>query len=103
MPIDKEEGERRRDRGCEIVAMRNEHFVRLARAKAIEIAKENGTVSADDLREWAERNLIEPKHPNAWGGVFRGIKRFEVVGYIQSKFSTNNARTIKVWRLKRTI
>lgn len=93
-------GKAAKTEGVQRVGEHNENFVDRMRGVAIAIAQDKGTVSADDLRAFAERRGIAPSHPNAWGAVFNA-RFFECTGVrIRSKFTSNHAREIKVWRLK---
>jgi len=49
-------------------------WVHMARSLAIELANQNGDVVADDVREILYAQKCFPKHPNAWGAVFRGAQ-----------------------------
>jgi len=57
----------------------------------------NGSVSADDLRRYADKHNDQPGHVNAWGSVFRGAG-WRMVGRMKSTIPSNHAREIKVWR-----
>lgn len=89
----------RRDAGLKLVAEHNPHFVHLMREQALLIAERNGTVTSDDLREYANLHGIMPKHPNAWGSIFRG-KHWRCVGRTKSRLTSNHRREIKVWGLQ---
>jgi hypothetical protein len=74
-----------RDDGVDCVTHHCQGFVATVRQRAIEIARERGQVTADDLRAWANDNGLVPHHPNAWGAVFSG-KMFTCIGTIQSAY-----------------
>ncbi len=86
-----------RDEGVHRVASNNAEFLKVARKIARRIAGARGTVTSDDVRREC---LIDPIHPNAWGGVFR-TGDFEWTGeYFQSSIVTRHAGMQRVWRLK---
>jgi len=88
-----------RDRGLDQVESNSPTFQELMRAEAKRICRIKGWVTSDDLREYANREGIEPHHPNAWGAVFRG-KDWVTVGIANSTVPTNHARLIRRWAYK---
>lgn len=93
-----QQGQQLKQIGLDLVEDHNPDFMDLARREARRICYQNGTVSSDDLRQWASERGIEPKHPNAWGAVFRvGFKK---VGYKQAAWPSCHARNIAVWALR---
>ena len=88
-----------RDRGLDSVEGNSMTFQDRMRAEAIRISNARGWVTSDDLREYADREGIEPHHPNAWGAVFRG-KCWVTVGIANSTVPTNHARLIRRWAYK---
>ena len=94
-----EAGKLAKEQGLDLVERHSEGFVQAARRYARTFASLNGTVTADDVRRWADAHGLAPSHPNAWGAVFRGD--FVHTGYTQSTITSNHARTIKVWRLRK--
>lgn len=93
-----EAGRQAKEHGLDLIERHSDGFVQAARRYARTFASLNGTVTADDVRRWAEEHGMAPRHPNAWGAVFRGD--FVHQGYTQSTITSNHARTIKVWRLR---
>ena len=76
---------------------RHPTFVEYAREIAVLVAKEQGEVTADDVRE---RIYIPPfTHPSAMGAVFRG-GAFECVGFTKSRRTEARGRVIRVYRLR---
>lgn len=74
----------------------NREFVQHMRAVAIDIALDEGSVTIDDVREYADRIDWQPRHPNAWGAIF--INRgWQVIGTSLSKRPANHAHIIRVW------
>lgn len=101
-------GQARKEEGVRAVAIHNITFLNAIRHIAVKISRENGGfVTADDLREYADREGIKPNHPNAWGSVFRSAPRgfvFRKTGaYQASRYPSNNGRTIPVWSAEREV
>lgn len=93
--------EQARDAGLNQVAGNAQCFVETMRSIARGISRTNGNVSIDDLRDFAERNGIEPHHPNAWGTIFRE-RGWYCIGRKRSRKVSNHAREIRVWRYRET-
>lgn len=93
---DKFPGQQLRLDGLDRVEDNNERWIHRMRAQAIRVAVAHEVVSSDDLRRWADERGDQPKHPNAWGAVFRG-KWWKPVGYTKSRYTSNHARRITVW------
>jgi len=91
------EGERRKREGISKVASHSPTFVELMRGIAIQISVQRGSVSTDDLREYAKNHGISAPHRNAWGAILRG-KGWEFIEWRRSEFKTNNARRIAIVR-----
>ena len=83
--------------GLDLVSSHNPDFLTLMRRQARRICLEQGMVTCDELREYASAQGIEPKHPNAWGAVFR--TGFRKVGYQPSRTPSAHARIIAQWAL----
>jgi hypothetical protein len=92
-------GENPKDTGIASVESHNPTFVEKMRARAIEVATSEGTVTSDDLRRYGKAYGIEPNHPNAWGAIFRG-NLWRSVGRKKSTLNSNHSREIRVWSLK---
>jgi len=90
-------GESLREGGLDSVEANNQSWIERIRAVARQISMASGSVSADDLRKWADKHNDQPGHVNAWGSVFRGAG-WVVVGRVKSTTPTCHAREIKVWR-----
>lgn len=91
------EGRNRRDEGAQRVADNNASWVHEMRSFARRRSASDGYVTADDIREHCEALGWWPKHPNAFGAVFRQ-KGWERIGFVQSTHKTNNARVIGQWK-----
>ena len=104
-------GAARKKSGLDTVSDTNSDWVRLLRAKAVEIAIETGEVHIDDLRRYADAEHLAPEmfceqckeggcdrvHKNAWGAVFRGKSWIFTGRYRKSDYTTNHTRECKVW------
>ena len=90
-------GLERRELGLDQVTEHNPEFVDIVRREAIRHADMHGTVCADEMRSWALQQGIAPKHPNAWGAVFR--TGFVRVGYRPSTHPASHGRIISIWRV----
>jgi len=89
-------GEALKPAGQAQVEGNNLAFVRELREEAIRLVRINGSVTAEELRAYAEVHGLEPTHPNAYGGVFRG-PGWRVIGRRRSRWPSAHAREIKVW------
>lgn len=94
--FDRQEGERLKSEGQESVELHNENFVADMREVAKRLSRLNGRVTSDELRFHAAHYGLKPKHPNAWGSIFRGTE-WVCVGHTKSTLKSNHARTIKIW------
>jgi hypothetical protein len=95
--LDLPAGEALRDKGVERVSRGSPGFLYLMREKAREICRIKGEVCSDDLRVYAAGEGIKPRHPNAWGAVFRE-SGWEAVGAKKSKVPSCHARMIRIWQ-----
>jgi hypothetical protein len=93
------EGKQRKSDGQRQVEEHNLDFVSIMRVKAAEIASGAGSVTVDDLRRYSIATGIKPKHPNAWGAIFRGSS-WEAIGWVRSTMPSRHAGMVRVWRLK---
>jgi len=95
--------EQEKQLGLELIETNNATFLETMRSKARMICRKQGTITADDVREYYEQHKhelqIEPTSPNTWGAIFT-TKEWEWVGYQKSKRVSNHSRPIGVWRLK---
>lgn len=71
----------------------------IARDIAKRIAKEQGTVNADDVGRALKRIGINTLGPAA-GSLFRGKEWVFTGQWVKSKRITNHSRMIRVWKLK---
>ena len=90
-------GNEQKELGLDQVTEHNPDFVNTVRNYAMNYAAMHGSVSADEMRVWAAANDIVPKHPNAWGAVFR--TGFKKVGYRPSTHPSSHGRIIAIWKI----
>ena len=69
------------------------------REAARRLARYNGLVTIDDVRNVADTCQISPHHQNLFGVVFRGSE-WLADGFKASTRPSNHGRLIRVWRLK---
>lgn len=89
-----------RELGLNAVEMHNLIWLERIRRVAKSISRDLHQVSADDLRLYAKFNDDEPKHPNAYGAVFKR-KEWRLIGRKKSSTPSARAREIKVWRYQK--
>jgi hypothetical protein len=95
----KERGRRSRSArnlGIERVASRNVEFLRRCREFALAVCISSGSVTIEDVRDFARAQGLVPTHPNAWGAVFKTAD-FEPVGYHVNTIESAHARTVRRW------
>lgn len=86
-------------RGMDRASGNNAEFLDRIRLVAVQLALKNCYVTVDDLRAAAKRLRIKPAHPNAWGCVFEP-RHWKATGRERSKWPSNHARWVTIWRLK---
>jgi len=87
----------KRDQGIEQVAANNDRFLFITRRVARTLARANGHVTMDEVRQYCR---LKPLHPNAWGAVFKHPD-FEFTGrFVQSENVSRRGGMQRVWRLK---
>lgn len=95
--FDVAEAKRRRDNGKAGAARGHSLWLELTREKAVEIAKDKGTVCADCLRAAGIETPVDAS-PNIWGSVFND-PRFVFVEYTHSQRPEAHHNLIRSWRL----
>jgi hypothetical protein len=88
-----------RDAGIAAISARNQTFLETVRGAARMICRRHGTVTADDVRKWADENGIEPTGKNAWGAVFKS-RDFVAVGFTTSRQVQGHGNLQRVWALR---
>ena len=89
-----------REQGMNLAAMNNKEKLEAAREVAVEIAREKGEVTSDDVRYRLNLKPSDRRDSQNWmGSIFRD-RRFSYTGRrIKSKIARNHAAEIKVWCL----
>lgn len=91
------ETKRRRDNGISGAARKHGLWLELTREKAVEIARDKGTVCADCLRAAGVETPFDAS-PNVWGAVFND-PRFVFAAYTHSLRPEAHHNLIRSWRL----
>lgn len=91
-----------RDLALKKVELNHQSFVETMRGIARMLCREKGKITADDLREWAEKEKIEAPSSAAWGAVFKS-KDFICVGYSMSRRENRHAGLLRQWKLREAI
>lgn len=91
-------GSARRDRGVAKVTAHNRDWVERAKLAAVKLGREPaGVITADMVRHAMGADL--PKHPNAFGAVFRD-RRFRWSGSVIKSIEPSRHRGIqRIWTL----
>ncbi len=98
--FDSSAGKLGKDYGIALVAANEPDFLAVMRKEAKRICNRKGWVSSDDLRERAAHLGWAPRHPNAWGAIFKKSE-WEIVGFVASRKVSNHYRRIGMWRWAR--
>jgi len=71
-------------------------FLFLVRLEAKRLSAKNGSVTADDVREYADSVGLRPPTKHAWGAVFseRGWRQ---TGWVRSRRPANHSHRNPVW------
>jgi len=85
-----------RDAQLDLFEHRDTAFLSRCRALAVEICRQQGTVSINDIR--AQLQIPADMHPSVLGAVFRN-KQFQKVGLIEAIHPQAHARVIRVYSL----
>lgn len=88
-----------RDEGIARVTGNNQTFIESARSIARMLCRQKGETNADEVRAECEKRGILPRHPNAFGAVFRS-KEFVAVGDYISRQKQGHANRIFLWSLR---
>jgi hypothetical protein len=88
-----------RDRGIAAVAGNNQTFIESARSIARMLCRQHGETNADEVRAECEKRGILPRHPNAFGAVFRS-KEFIAVGDYISRQKQGHGNKCYRWGLR---
>jgi len=96
--FDLEEGRRLRQGALDAQEDQNPTWLEEARRVAQVISDTHGQVNANEVRRVMEARALFPKHPNAWGSVFRGKSWQRTGERVPSAIKTSHASEISVWR-----
>lgn len=80
------------------LANRNRLFLDLVRDEAARVAAASGSVTADDVRNFAESCPVQPTHRKAIGALFRD-KRFVFLGEVVTTLVGTHGKKIGRWGL----
>lgn len=92
-----------RAKGVARVSSKNGIFISTMCGIARLLCRQKCQITADDLREEAERRGITPSHYNAWGALCVSPEwksDFEFVCYTRSRQVRGHGNLISVWRLR---
>jgi len=87
-----------RDEGIARVAGNNQTFIESARSIARMLCRQHGETNADEVRAECEKRGILPRHPNAFGAVFK-TKEFCAVGEYVSRKVNSHGNKLYRWAL----
>lgn len=91
-----DQGRALRDAQLNLFQARDAVFLTRCRALAEEIARQQGTVSINDIRAMVK--IPAHMHPSVLGAVFKS-KKFKAVGYTEATHPQAHARVIRVYQL----
>jgi len=91
-------GEQEKINGQALVESHNQDWIETMRRAAEHFARTHGTVTTDDLHEFVDAVGPVPRHPNAFGAIFRG-PMWKSCGFVKSKRVSAHARVIRQWQL----
>lgn len=92
-----DQGRALRDAQLDLFQVRDAEFLSRCRALAVEVARQQGTVSINDIR--AQVRLPAEMHPSVLGAVFK-TKQFEACGFTEATHPQAHARVIRIYKLK---
>lgn len=90
-------GQKLKEEGQALCESNNAQFVDRMRQAALIMAGQNGSVTVDDLRDYAGRLGIQPKSKAAWGCIFKG-PGWKSVGFVRTRRPSSHARFIMQWQ-----
>lgn len=86
-----------RDSQIGLFERREQAFLMQCRALAVAIARQQGSVSINDIR--SQVSLPSEMHPSVLGAVFRS-NAFRAVGFTEAVHPQAHARVVRVYALK---
>jgi len=90
-------GRELRDAQLGLFAVSHATLLETCRALAVVIARRQGHVSINDIRE--QIDLPPGVHPSTLGAVFR-TRQFRAIGYVEALHPAAHARAVRVYTLK---
>ena len=97
--FDYAEATKLRDAGMKTATKGRAEALTRAKSLAIDLAKLNGSVTADDVRrEYEFRGRSWSELGNAAGSIFKG-KHWHCIGFENSSVASSHARALRVWML----
>lgn len=87
-----------RDNQLDLFELRDREFLERCRSLAVQICRQKGTVSINDIRELV--SAPPGVSPAVFGAVFKG-KQWEVVGITQATHPQAHARLIRIYTIKK--
>lgn len=91
-----DQGRALRNAQLDLFQARDAVFLARCRALAVEIARQQGTVSINDIRAMVK--IPAHMHPSVLGAVFK-TKQFKAVGYTEATHPQAHARVIRIYQL----
>lgn len=89
-------GQMLRDAQLALFEMRDADFLEHCRTIAVDIARQHGQVSINEVRRAI--NLPDGVHPSVLGAVFKS-KKFTAIGYTEAIHKAAHARVVRVYKL----
>ena len=96
-------GEYQRELGLNRVEQAYNEWVVEARRFAVQESARAGSVSAVEVREWAERTGNHPAKESAYSAIFRGKEWVATGGRSKSKHAGGHARLVDRWKYVSTV
>jgi hypothetical protein len=91
-----DQGRALRDAQLDLFEVRDALFLEHCRLLAAAVARQQGTVSINDIR--ARVKIPANMNPSVLGAVFKG-KKFKVVGFTEAIHPQAHARVVRVYQL----
>ena len=89
-------GQQLRDQQLDMFEVRDSDFLEHCRSLAMQIAKRNGEVSINDVRQHLQ--VPVGVNPSVLGAVFR-TKQFRKIGHCEASHKEAHARIVRVYAL----
>jgi hypothetical protein len=96
-------GENLKELGLNRVERTHDTWIVQARSFAVRESASKGSVSAVEVREWAEATGNLPDSEGAYSGIFRGREWVATGQRTKSKHAGGHARLVDRWRYESTV